>query len=164
MSTVHHTKLVTEAVLKRLINEGTRSNTLQALIGLMQDEKRKYALVGGAAIAAHGVPRAIRDFDVVIDRLPSPKAAVAAGFTVTRVIKTSMMEMEHESGVHVDILTAYTQHEVKALKRRVKGNIMGIDVAVAPRDVLIAMKTEIAQQDPTRTRKDMQDVKKLSRT
>lgn len=116
----------------------------------------EYVVIGGVAVQAHGHPRTTQDLDVFPapgkDNLAELEAALAAlharpvgastrGAMPIRLPADGVLELDTDAGgvdVHVAPAGAAAYEEVRG--RAMELRLLGVRIAVAGRDDLIAMK------------------------
>ena len=126
-----------------------------------RDSGAAYALIGGFAVAVHGLPRPTRDIDFLIHvpRIAIPKLLeklLDRGFTfqLTDVIKrlgeSHLAEIRY-AGVRVDLLDAAPLPLFQRMVERGKEHtIRGHQVRVATPEDLIALKMIACREDDIR--------------
>jgi len=132
--------------------QDTLNKAHQALFNINID----HAIIGGFALAAHGVVRATQDIDLLIDgskRADAAKALLAAGFT--SIHETS--EVSHFGGAgQLDVLWANrlpTQQMLQSAKI-----VLNFPVPVVNAEDLIGLKIQAYKNDPKREFQDKADI------
>ena len=131
---------------------------------------RRWALIGGAAIASYVPERRVNDLDVVVaslDEVRKIRQVIEdlqkkgrSPFTITPF----MYPVLHHAHGHVDILTADSDvFWAQGLRECGAAKLFGRKVYVASKDSLIAMKKD-AMNDPTQRSKAMRDIALLLRS
>lgn len=127
----------------------TLDDLLHKTIGLLDQWKIPYLLVGGLAVGVVGEARATQDVDVIIavpltDLATFAKRAKAAGFSVA---KESLEEAPVTgalrlawTGLHVDVIFASTQFEQSAFSRKRRVRLAGRTIYVPTPEDLILLK------------------------
>lgn len=119
-----------------------------------------YALIGGLALAAHGVQRATQDVDALI-RVEDRDDAVAALATRGLRVGAETRETVHLVGAGaVDLLLA-RRPASRAMIDRAQATNRSVKV-VAIED-LIGLKIQAYVNDPRRARRDLADIEALLR-
>jgi hypothetical protein len=122
-----------------------------------------FALIGGMALASHGVLRGTRDIDFLVD--------AADGDTVDRALKRLGYECAHRStdaatyvrgSERIDLLYAH-----RPIARKLLGGARAVEGAlgrlrVVSGEGLIAFKLQAIVNDPARTQ-DLEDIRALLR-
>ncbi len=128
-----------------------------AMVNLLERLKVPYAVMGGIAIRALGIPRPTYDVDfaIILDRNQFDllfAGAEEAGFTVEEPYRTgwcdSVAEMPMlkihadwgERRIDVDVFLAETEHLQKLMERRVTLDVLGRPVDFATPEDLILLK------------------------
>lgn len=134
-------------------------DTLTSASDALSAKKISFALIGGFALAAHGIVRATQDIDLLVDGTKKDSARVAlaaAGFAVSH----STEEVMHLTGPgQLDILFANRTPTQDMLKRATKINDFPVPVVV-PED-LIALKIQAYCNDRSREFQDKADIQSL---
>jgi predicted nucleotidyltransferase len=120
----------------------------------------EYVIVGGVAVAGWGNIRTTRDVDVILSlKVKDVKKIVRAfkdrGFSVgENDILAALKEESHftifdkNSEYHIDAKGVYGENERRALKRRRKVSLKGIDVYIAsPEDIIVNKLLVGGEQD-----------------
>lgn len=130
--------------------------------GSLEKEGVKFALIGGFALAAHGVIRATQDIDLLVDggkRGIARKALIDAGF----VLAFENSEVLHFSGLgQLDILLANRDSTLDMLRRARLINDFPIPVVSA--EDLIGLKVQAYKNNPDREFQDKADIQALLKT
>ncbi|NJL25882.1 MAG: nucleotidyl transferase AbiEii/AbiGii toxin family protein [Calothrix sp. SM1_5_4] len=134
-------------------------DTLSKAHEALSAKKIGHALIGGFALAAHGVVRATQDIDLLIDggrRVEAATALVSAGFSV--VHETS--EVSHFGGPgHLDVLWANrppTQEMIRSAAIK-----LSYPVPVVAAEDLIGLKIQAYKNEPKREFQDKADIQAL---
>lgn len=118
-----------------------------------------FALIGGFALAAHGVVRATQDIDLLVDgenKSAAKQALTAAGFKI--VFENN--EVVHFSGAgQLDILWANRESTQGMLKRA--HSINEFPVPVVSAEDLIGLKIQAYSNDSKREFQDKADIQSL---
>lgn len=118
--------------------------------GVLNDTGTKYAVIGGFAVACHGLPRATQDLDFLISvpKLSLPgllERFLARGFAfdlkqVIRELGANHLSSVRYGGIRVDLLDAILPAFRRAVDRAVSYTIRGNLVRVASPEDLIVLK------------------------
>ena len=137
----------------------TIENTLSLAAKALKSEKITFALIGGFALAAHGVVRATQDIDLLVDgtkKKLAKNAMAESGFKVN----FENEEVMHLSGPgHLYILFANRDSTMDMLVRARPLNDFPVPV-VSPED-LIGLKIQAYKNDPRREFQDKADIQAL---
>jgi len=119
-----------------------------------------HALIGGLAVAFHGLPRATRDIDLL---LSTPRIALPAllerfrdqGFTfamdeVIRDLGEDHLSRIDYAGVPVDLLDAVIPFFRDAVGRAREEDIQGVRMRIASPEDLVALKMIAGREDDLR--------------
>jgi hypothetical protein len=133
-------------------------NAARDFIGIFNQLAVPYALMGGLAVRAFGVPRPTYDVDVTLalgeEQLPALyDAAEIAGYTVPEayrkgcvdqmggmpVVKFRIYASESQRSVDVDLFLAHTKYQSTIIERRIQADVMGLGTAwvVTPEDIIL---------------------------
>lgn len=120
----------------------------------------RYALIGGFAVAYHGIPRPTRDLDFL---LATPRVALPEllqrfrdrgfGFSMERVL--AELGRDHLStitygSVRVDLLDAVIPLFRRAVENAATGTVRGQEVKIVRAEELVALKMIAAREDDVR--------------
>lgn len=134
-------------------------DTLTLAKSSLEKESIKFALIGGFALAAHGVVRATQDIDLLVDGGQKDLAKdllSTAGFKL--VFENS--EALHFSGQgQLDILLANRESTLDMLKR--VQSINNFPVPVVSAEDLIGLKIQAYKNNPDREFQDKADIQSL---
>jgi len=142
------------------------SRVLDAVIGFFDREGTPYALIGGLAMAAHGMPRTTLDVDVVV---PAEVQTGLVGFLEGLGYETLHLSSGYSNHHnpdpamgHVDVVyvRGETSRELFAARRWVAGH-GGRRLAVLRPEHLAAMKVFAMKNDPSRTFRELEDIRFL---
>jgi predicted nucleotidyltransferase len=138
----------------------------EAVTNAMRDEGIDFALIGGFALAALGVPRATADLDFLI---PGERAD-----DIDRIMGQLGYETLHRSADvanyagtesrtgHVDFLYARRPYSRGMLQRAGRHRMMGrADVKVLQPEDIIGLKVQSSTNNPKRLRLDLDDIDRL---
>jgi len=146
----------------------TLSEAFDRAVDALNEAGASYALIGGFAVAHHGLPRPTRDIDflVSIPRVQLPAVLErfrerGFAFELERVL--GKLGKDHLSsirygGVRVDLLEAVIPVFQRALKSAVEGTIHGRKVKIASAEDLIVLKIIASRED------DLRDVRGILAT
>ncbi len=131
-------------------------DTLTKAHQALSTDKINHALIGGFALAAHGIVRATQDIDLLVDGAKRDVASsrlINAGFSLLH--ETS--EVSHFGGVgRLDVLWANrspTQHMFHAASV-----MLSFPVPVVSAEDLIGLKIQAYKNDPKREFQDKADI------
>ncbi|MBK9294371.1 MAG: nucleotidyl transferase AbiEii/AbiGii toxin family protein [Oligoflexia bacterium] len=134
--------------------------TLLLATEALSNAKISHALIGGFALAHHGVSRATVDIDFLADGEQKPQiisALTKAGFKL--VLETpEVLHLEGNSGF-LDVLLANRPTSKKMLNEAVKDKSLGVYVLKA--EDIIGLKIQAYKNDPTRELQDKADIQSL---
>ena len=137
---------------------------LREFVALLNSRKIKFLLVGGYAVAYHGLPRFTEDIDFLIETSPDNAARVAAavrdfGFTDFKPEDFRKPEMVIQLGRapnRIDLLTSVTAVSFEeAWKTKIETNLDGLPVWVISKELLVRNKLA------TGRRQDLADVERI---
>jgi len=140
------------------------SKDLREFVALLNSRKIKYLLVGGYAVAYHGLPRYTEDIDFLIETSPENAALVAAavkdfGFANFKTDDFRTPENVIQLGRapnRIDLLTSVTAVSFEeAWKTKIKTNLDGLPVWVISKDLLVQNKLATGRQQ------DLADVERI---
>lgn len=135
--------------------QDTLTKASNALAGAAID----FALIGGFALAAHGVVRATQDIDLLVDGIAKDKVKKAlqtAGFNVVYESE----EVMHLSGQgQLDILFSNRSQTKQMIKNAKKIN--GFPVPVVSAEGIIGLKIQAYKNDSKREFQDKADIQAL---
>lgn len=133
--------------------------TLQLASHILDDASVRHALIGGLALAAHGINRATADVDVLADGAQRDlilQSLLAAGFQLT----FSSAEVLQFTGVgQVDVLLANRPMSLRMINEATRFDRLPIKVLRV--EDLIGLKIQAFQNDRTRELKDKADIQAL---
>ncbi len=141
------------------------SKDLREFVALLNSRKIKYLLVGGYAVAYHGLPRFTEDIDFLIATSPENAALVAAavkdfGFTDFKPEDFRKPEMVIQLGRapnRIDLLTSVTAVSFEeAWKTKIQTNLDGLPVWVISKELLVRNKLATGRGQ------DLADVERIS--
>jgi len=142
------------------------SKDLREFVELLNSRKIKFLLVGGYAVAYHGLPRYTEDIDFLIEISPENAARVAAavnefGFPQFKPQDFCVAETIVQLGRapnRIDLLTSVTGVSFEeAWASRIGTELDGLPVWVIGKDMLV--RNKLATGRP----QDLADVKRISR-
>lgn len=125
------------------------SKDLREFVALLNSRKIKYLLVGGHAVAYHGLPRFTEDIDFLIETSPENAALVAGavkdfGFKTFKPDDFRKPETIIQLGRapnRIDLLTSVTAVSFEeAWKTKIKIKLDGLPVWVISKDLLVRNK------------------------
>lgn len=134
-------------------------DTLSSAASALSAEKIGFALIGGFALAAHGVVRATQDIDLLVDgsmRNKAIKCLESIGF----IISHESPEVVHFSGKgQLDILFSNREPTRQMILDAKKINDFPIPVVSA--EGIIGLKIQAYKNDPRREFQDKADIQSL---
>lgn len=138
------------------------------VVGELERERVRYALIGGFAMALRGVQRATMDLDFILllDDLPRTDA-VLMKFGYRRAFRSEnvshYLAAESEWG-RIDILHAFRAPSMAMLGRAETIEVAaGVAVKVAQPEDIIGLKVQAMTNDVERTEQDWHDIRMLIR-
>ncbi len=142
------------------------SKDLREFVALLNSRKIKYLLVGGYAVAYHGLPRYTEDIDFLIETSPENASLVATaindfGFANLGLKTDDFLAPENviqlgRAPNRIDLLTSVTAVSFEeAWKTKVQTELDGLPVWVISKDLLV--KNKLA----TGRRQDLADVERI---
>lgn len=136
-------------------------NVLVGLTLLLEDQKIRFAIIGGIAVNVHGHSRATEDVDALVSKLPARTTDVEYmqkfGFYRSKSSTGTSQVLDSRSGGGVDLLLAQSSLDLWALKTAGQVSVLGGTVPVVTRDALVGLKLRAASS-PSRKGKDLPDV------
>lgn len=134
-------------------------DTLSSASAALAGAEISFALIGGFALAAHGVVRATQDIDLLVDgakKADAQAALVHAGFKVVRATE----EVAHFSNRgQLDIIFANRESTQNMLKRARRINDFPVPVVSA--EDIIGLKIQAYKNDSKREFQDKADIQAL---
>ena len=137
---------------------------LRALVSDLEERRLRYALIGGFAMAMHGVQRATMDLDFILMLEDMNKAhQLLIGYDYQRVFRSenvSHYQSEDDAWGRIDILHAFRGPSLGMLKRAelVKVGAANLSIRVATIEDIIGLKIQAFCNNPSRLDADWQDV------
>jgi hypothetical protein len=139
---------------------------LREFVELLNSRKIKYLLVGGYAVAYHGLPRFTEDIDFLIETSPENAALVAAAVNDFGFAKLGLKPEDFRTPENViqlgrapnriDLLTSVTAVSFEeAWKTKIETNLDGLPVWVISKELLVRNKLA------TGRRQDLADVERI---
>lgn len=129
---------------------GPFEEALVRLVAVLESRRVPYAVIGGLAVAAWGVPRATEDIDLLADVSPSPEidaALRAAGFDLEWRRGGAddpvplLLRLRSASGPEIDVVSATRAWEREMLGRSVRVRLPGsLKTPVVAVEDLIVLK------------------------
>lgn len=138
----------------------------ELLLAFDQDEIR-YALIGGLALGAWGIPRATVDIDFLVrrDDLGKIEQIMPRLSYECRHRSDNVSQYVSPSGVfgEVDFLHAFRQASLEMLQRAEERDVFGgaLKVKVLQPEDLVGLKLQAIKNDPTRESSDIADIENL---
>lgn len=142
------------------------ARVLESIISFLNEKGHSYALIGGVALAAYGLPRTTLDLDLVLD---AGTQTALVSFLESRGYQTVHRSSGYSNHVHPDPLwggvdclyvRGETSRDLFAACRMGPGP-GGLVVPLPKPEHLAAMKAMAMKNDPGRTLQDMADVRFL---
>lgn len=139
---------------------------LGAISGFLEEKGRRYAVIGGVALASYGFYRQTIDFDFVVEASVQEELI---GFMETLGYETlerssgySVHEHPNQAWGHVDFLYVKpeTGEEIFGSSRLGPGP-RGVEIPLPKPEHLIAMKVLAIKNNPSRAFQDMADIRFL---
>jgi len=133
--------------------------TLQLVIKSLGEKKIKFALIGGFALGAHGIHRATKDIDILIDGSQKDlvkELLIKNGF---RLLFESTEVMQFDGPGFLDILLANRPLSLDMLKSASKSELFDINVVSA--EGIIGLKIQAYINDKSRRLQDLADIQAL---
>jgi predicted nucleotidyltransferase len=136
------------------------AEAFERAIDALTEARAEYALIGGFAVAHHGLPRPTRDVDILL-RVPRVSLPAlldgfrARGFEfdarrVLEELRDDRLSSVNYRGVRVDLLEAVIPLFARAVERASAVEIRGRPVRVVRAEELVAMKLVAAREDDLR--------------
>lgn len=125
------------------------SKDLREFVALLNSRKIKFLLVGGYAVAYHGLPRFTEDIDFLIETAPENAALVAAAvndfgfpeFKPDDFRKPETIIQLGRAPNRIDLLTSVTVVSFEeAWKTKIQTNLDGLPVWVISKELLVRNK------------------------
>lgn len=135
--------------------------TLELANELLTKNSICFSLIGGFALSAHGIPRATKDIDLLVDGQHMEKVKklfTDAGFVV---FFESKEVLQLNGPGYLDIVFAHRSLSLEMLKNsplRLAG------VPVVSKEALIGLKIQAYKNDTSRTLQDKADIQALLKT
>jgi hypothetical protein len=127
-----------------------------------------HALIGGVALAAHGVQRATADIDFLVDgaRVDELHALMTElGYRpIHRGAHAVNYVSDHLERGRVDFLLAHRAYARRILERARPVRAGRIELRVVDAADLIGLKVQASNNDPARRRGDVADIERLLRS
>lgn len=125
----------------------------------LEKEKVKYALIGGFALGAHGIHRATKDIDLLVDGKQKDrvkKVLIDAGFSIEF---ESNEVMQFSGPGYLDILLANRPLSLEMLGKAAPNELF--DVPVIGPEGIIGLKIQAYSNDDDRRFQDLADIQEL---
>lgn len=143
------------------------ATVLDSLLARFQEERIRYAAIGGIALGALGVPRATMDLDFLVHREDIDRLHSIMGSLGYQRIMHSENVSQYRHGDRawggIDFLHAFRKISVDMLSRASSSasrEAAGSLRVLQPEDV-IGLKVQAMANDPDRREKEMVDIKTL---
>jgi len=139
------------------------TKVLTQVVSALDTEGIHYALIGGLAMAARGVQRATLDIDFILlldDLEQTHRILIALGYQRDfHSENVSHYQSPDPSSGRIDLLHAFRGPTLGMLDRAEKISMSdGLSLPVIHIEDLIGLKTQAAVNDPSRHRKDWNDI------
>jgi hypothetical protein len=134
-------------------------DTLTLARTTLNAENIQFALIGGFALAAHGIVRATQDIDFLVDGAQKEKARTALSAVGFRLVFESLEVLQFSGVGQLDILLANREASKKMLSRA--KTIENFPVPVVAAEDLIGLKIQAFSNDPNRSFQDKADIQAL---
>lgn len=140
---------------------------LKDLISLCIDNKIKFAVIGGMALSAHGMPRKTASIDILLDKLPDSDKTrdsdymARFGFYRKTSSTGTVLTIDHRKDGQIEMLLANEPIRLFAIDTAVKLTILNIEVPVVSAAALIGLKAEASANDPRREGVDFPDISNI---
>lgn len=140
-----------------------RSNFLERIIGLLDENQVRYCVVGGVAVNAYAAPVVTEDLDIVIavEQLAGTRKMLEREFR-TQEFAHSLNVYDPNSGLQVQLQTDPGLPEI--VERAERRDVMGLKLPVAAPLDLIRLKVAAALEPtrrPSKRQKDLADISRL---
>lgn len=135
--------------------------TLEIANTLLSRNRINFALIGGFALSAHGIARATKDIDILVDgsfQKEVKKLFVDEGFQI--FYETPEILQLNGPG-YLDILFANRPLSLEMIR---ESKIQLAGVPVVGKEALIGLKIQAYKNDPSRTLQDKADIQALVKT
>jgi hypothetical protein len=132
--------------------------TLETACLLLSGAQIKFALIGGFALGAHGIHRATKDIDLLVDgsqKELAKKIFLKEGF---KIIFESNEVLQMVGIGYVDIVFANRPLSLEMLLEAQNGAIKFFSAPVVTCEALIGLKIQAYKNDPSRELKDKADI------
>ena len=133
--------------------------TLELASSALGKESIDFALIGGFALGAHGIHRATKDIDLLIDGTKSEiakKVLLTNGFNL---VFASAEVLQFDGPGYLDLLLANRPLSLEMLKQSSETTLSGIKV-VSPEGI-IGLKIQAYINDQSRRLQDLADIQAL---
>jgi hypothetical protein len=140
---------------------------LRAVSGFLEEREARFAVIGGVALAALGLPRTTVDLDFIVD---SSIQDELIGFLESRGYETLHRSSGYSNHRHADLavwgkvdfvyVKGRTSQEIFASARPAQGP-GGFRILVPKPEHLAALKVQAIKNDPERALQDLADVRFL---
>ncbi len=140
-----------------------RSNFLERVIGLLEENQVSYCVIGGVAVNAYAEPVVTQDLDIVVavEDLARARELVEAEFRV-RELEHRLNVYDPDSKLQVQIQLEEGVGEI--VSRAERRDVMGLDLPVASGADLMKLKVAAAMEPkrrPSKRQKDLADISRL---
>ena len=136
---------------------------IRQVVGSLETQGIRYALIGGFAMALRGVQRATMDLDFILMLEDMERAdVILTGYGYKRVFQTE--NVSHYTSVdgafgRIDILHAFRGPTVGMIKRADSIDVFtGLSIKVVQVEDIIGLKVQAAVNDVSRARGDWADI------
>ena len=139
-------------------------NVIQQVVGELERQGIRYALIGGLAMGLRGAQRATTDLDFILMLEDLPRAAAileGAGYRcVFRSENVSHYEAADEAWGRIDLLHAFRGPSLGMLARAELMEVgAGLLIRVVHLEDLVGLKVQAMVNDPSRTIQDWDDIR-----
>ena len=142
-----------------ILHSTPESSVLHGVVGLLEDLKIKYALIGGVAFASYGYFVGTDDVDILVDFLPSNEILKnkeymkTFGFYPSKSYTGGHLVLDHKNG-QVEMLPADNTMRKEALKTRKNRPALKANVPVVSLEALVGLKLQALFDNPRRESDD----------
>jgi len=137
--------------------------TLELANRLLSSNKIQFALIGGFALGAHGIHRATKDIDLLVDGSKKAKVKellLGAGF---KVFYESEELLQLDGIGYLDILFANRPLSLEMLQQS-KSGLALMGVPVVSKEAIIGLKIQAFKNDSSRSLQDKADIQVLMKS
>jgi hypothetical protein len=137
-------------------------SVMMGLARLLKDLSIPYAVIGGMAVAIHGIERETSDIDVLVESLPDAAKTMDSdymnkfGFYRGKSRTGGHLVLDHKVG-QCEFLPAKSAWQEWAIQTAQPQMVLGVTVPVLTAEALVVSKLKALTENPTRT-KDPTDI------